>query len=306
MPMRCRIIESVVGQEFVKYSHRSIVEDRSWNYTADWVGVGSYLRTEKLGGGQNITYKHTPLTVRTDTVKALDQILKARGLDLTYPIATIPRDIDVTHLWPRDGKFGVGIVESKLRTKVSSIVSEMAEQASSNSNANATTTTALATTAPLKVHVGLAGLAVRDGRRSVMNAYVERLLQSKIVIVTQRDSWEDHYRLFEALVAGPLVLMDKMLSLPAELEHGVSVVEFTSEQDMRNKIMYYIEHPRERMAIASEGRRIAMSRHRSWHRMEEIIFDTPLSRCLPSLSSQEEILKDNKNRCPYTLHATLS
>jgi len=106
---------------------------------------------------------------------------------------------------------------------------------------------------------------------------------------------EDHYRLFEALISGAMVMMDKMLSLPKGLEHGVSVVEFTSEDDLRSKILYYKSHDDERLAIAAAGRKVAMDRHRSWHRMEEVIFGDVMSRCQQRSHGAED--------CPYVVHA---
>jgi hypothetical protein len=57
------------------------------------------------------------------------------------------------------------------------------------------------------------------------------MLDTKIVVVTQRDQREDHYRLNEALISGTMVMTDRMLALPIELESGTSIVEFTSADD---------------------------------------------------------------------------
>jgi len=282
IPMRCRIVEQAVGKEFVHYSHRSVIEARKWNEEKGWVDSGFFLDSDRL---QNITYRHTPLIVRTDTVEMLDVYLRSRlGLNLSYPVETLERPIDVAHLWPADGA-GVGTIESELRTKVSNIVLDMANSSSGT----------------MKVYVGLAGLAIRHGRNSVKMVYVKKMLKSKIVVVTQRDQWEDHYRLFEALTSGAMVLMDRMLSQPVGLEDGKSVVEFSSEAELRTKIRHYLDHPDERLAIAREGRRVAMSRHRSWHRIEEIIFGETLSRC--SADKGASSLVSSPRDCPYTVHA---
>lgn len=92
-------------------------------------------------------------------------------------------------------------------------------------------------------YVGLAGNAATEGRRQVQSVYIETMLDSKIVVVTQRDKWEDHYRLFEALVSGAMVMTDRMLGMPQGLENGTSLVEFESEQDLRTMILYYSSHP---------------------------------------------------------------
>ena len=144
--------------------------------------------------------------------------------------------------------------------------------------------------------MGLAGDAAREGRQGVSEAYIEALLATKIMVVTQRDLWEDHYRLFEALVSGAMVMTDRMLSLPAGLQNGTSLVEFESSEELTSMIKYYLTHPEERRKMARKGRRVAMARHRSWHRLEEIIFGVPLTVCGAEVAANDDV-------CPYKVHA---
>lgn len=169
----------------------------------------------------------------------------------------------------------VNNVESNLRHAVSETIEEMGKSDG------------------LNVFIGLAGNAARTGRRGVNSAYIEALLNSKIIVVTQRDSWEDHYRLFEALVTGGMVITDKMLSLPAGLENGTNVVECISQEDLRSKIRYFLSHFDERIEIARRGRLLAMSQHRSWHRIEEIVFGKPVTVCE----------RKDGSPCPFIVHA---
>jgi hypothetical protein len=57
--------------------------------------------------------------------------------------------------------------------------------------------------------------------------------------------------------------------------------------------VHYIEHREERETMAAAGRMVAMSRHRSWHRMEEIIFGRPVTQCRVSVNEE----------CPFVVHA---
>lgn len=93
-----------------------------------------------------------------------------------------------------------------------------------------------------------------------------------------------------------MVMTDRMLSLPAGLQNGTSIVEFTSEEDLRSKILYYLAHDNERLSIAHEGRKVAMTRHRTWHRIEEVIFGDVMTRCSGRPDS----------KCPYIVHASES
>ena len=125
------------------------------------------------------------------------------------------------------------------------------------------------------------GRRAKFGRNDVQPSYVARLMESKIVVVSQRDIWEDHYRLMEALVCGGMVMTDPMSSLPKYLEDGVSVVVYRSLSELRDKVWHYLRNGEERTAIARRGHRIALDHHRSWHGLERILFGNwsdPLSR----------------------------
>eukprot|EP00980_Cylindrotheca_fusiformis_P002999 scaffold692_cov118-Cylindrotheca_fusiformis.AAC.21 len=105
--------------------------------------------------------------------------------------------------------------------------------------------------------------------------YVRALLQSKIVVVTQRDEWEDHYRLYESLASGALVLTDPMLVMPHGLANGTNLLVYRNVKELKSLARYYLKHETEREAIAKRGFAMVMGRHRSWHRMEEILFGSP-------------------------------
>lgn len=75
-----------------------------------------------------------------------------------------------------------------------------------------------------------------------------------------------------------MVLMDEMVSLPHSLEDGESVVFFRSIEEMQEKAVYYLEHIEERLAIARKGWEVAMEKHRSFHRLEEMLFGKRLTK----------------------------
>ena len=257
---RCSLVKGV------RYAKRSIVKSRHFSNNTQWVDVGERVPLLESDG---TVVQHVPFFVRTDTVEGLAQILESRRLTLASPLERLDRPVDVSHFWPVDGQ-GIGSVHSQLRTRVSRLIQ----------------------TLPYHTLVGLRGPASQAGRTGVHTAYLEGLLASKIVVVTQRDEWEDHYRLFEALVSGALVLTDRMLSLPEGYENGTSIVEFESAENLVSLIRYYLEHEEERWDVARRGRELAMSRHRSWHRMEELIFGAGKVRS-----------KCGGPPCPYVVHA---
>jgi spore maturation protein CgeB len=117
------------------------------------------------------------------------------------------------------------------------------------------------------------------GRTEVADLYVESLLTTKIVVVAQRDNWEDHYRLFEAFVGGAMVMTDLMISLPEGLIDGDNIVMYRSKDNLRELLLHYLNPKQDevRLAIARKGYEVAMEQHRSYHRMEEVFYGKRLS-----------------------------
>lgn len=90
-------------------------------------------------------------------------------------------------------------------------------------------------------------------------------------------------------------MTDRMLSLPSGLENGTSIVEYTSAKDLREKILYYTSHEEERLDIATRGREVSMRQHRTFHRVEEIIFGRVISDCSKMSGGPD-------SQCPWIVH----
>jgi len=222
----------------------------------------------------NSSYLHTPLVVRTDTIDSLQTTLVKRGMKLTSPIESIPRSKDFIYLWPADNK-GINTQFAYFRHRVANIMVELKEKHN------------------LTAYVGLAGKALKTGRHSVSDQYIDIMLDAKVIVVAQRDQWEGHYRLMEALVTGACVLHDFMHGLPAGLQNGTSIVLYSTPEELENLLLYYLEHDEERIEIGRRGREVAMQRHRTWHRMEEVVFGEILTTCES---------KPPGGNCPYIVH----
>ena len=128
--------------------------------------------------------------------------------------------------------------------------------------------------AKFKIHARTIGKLSAKGRRNPQNAYVNELLDYKIIVLAQRNYWEDHYRLFEAMSGGAMVLSDPMLPLPKGLVDGTHLVVYDSIKSLKEKIIYYLEHRDERLRIAREGHKETLLHHRTWHHMEDIFLNS--------------------------------
>jgi hypothetical protein len=270
----CVEIGTLVGDHNVRYSYRSAIKLRAWSERVPWVRVGKLLDRDSFPRKSRYEYKHRPIGVRTDTVEAVQSVAQeSYGLKLCHPIEELNRTIDVSYFWEFQN---FTRSHASLRDTVYLLLQDLQRNRSD-----------------WNMVVGPRGDMARRGRKQVSNEYIETLLDSKIVVVAQRDKWEDHYRLFEAIVAGAFVLTDRMLSLPRGLKAGVSVVEYNDADDLRSKLDYYLRNRQERVEIARRARFVAMSNHRSWHHMEEVVFGSPVTRCSEATGSA----------CPYIVHA---
>jgi spore maturation protein CgeB len=68
-----------------------------------------------------------------------------------------------------------------------------------------------------------------------------------------------------------MVMTDPMHPLPFRIVDGESVVVYHSLQELKQKILYYLEHEEERRIVAKRGYDVAMNFHRSWHMLERMI-----------------------------------
>ena len=127
------------------------------------------------------------------------------------------------------------------------------------------------------------------------------MIRTKIIVVAQRDEWEGHLRLMEALASGAMVIADKTLAMPSGLVDGESIVLYDSAQSLKDAIYYYLnpKNDKERLSIAKRGWEVAMGRHRSWHRVEEIIFGKPQSQVDQPLEADTKATTetDSKEEC---------
>jgi hypothetical protein len=209
---------------------------------------------------------HVPYAVRSDIVDALQKDFLGLPDNSTATLAKAlfetdqERFVDVLHLWDisfREGK-------SKLRNSVSKLVRSWNGTLQIGNRAAITS-------------IDEQGERRSAGRNAVNHNYIRALVSAKIVVVTQKDDWEDHYRLFESMSCGALVFHDVMVAPPKGLTSGENIVFFNGLEELERQVIYYSKNAKERKMIARRGWELAVGRHRSWHRMEELIFGRPLT-----------------------------
>lgn len=135
--------------------------------------------------------------------------------------------------------------------------------------------------------------------------YVKEMLRCKIIVVAQRDEWEDHYRLYESLASGALVLMDPMLAPPEGLRNKTNVLVYDSLESLDILLRYHLENASRRKSVARRGMELALGRYRSWHRVEQLLFgqalyqvDKPLDEAPPKMTRPQITLIDGTMSIP--------
>lgn len=127
-------------------------------------------------------------SVRSDLVEQIENILLLNQTNNSskinddtmhchknYDITTLPRQRDVAHFWKADTE-GHNDNTGKLRSAVSRGLLELLEERK---------------TANLTIFAGEMGKRKYSGRNGVQKDYAEAMLTTKIVVVCQRDGWED-------------------------------------------------------------------------------------------------------------------
>eukprot|EP00978_Attheya_sp_CCMP212_P009334 scaffold22059_cov52-Attheya_sp.AAC.1 len=274
-----------IGWKYVYVCTRSTTSDpfrnmQDYHSQSNWT---TKFSQHHLGGIQNFTassigiyfagVKHISYHVREDLWKELQHQFQARIINSTTnnstthllgtdddidPIVTLPRSIHVaTFLDPAKPKYS-----SSLRGAISTAVQQLGHLQLEQHGHNATNLTIL---------TSVSGEDGKNGRNSVQVDYVRDLLNTQIYVLCQRDGWEDHVRLFEAMISGALVLTDPMRDFPTGLVDQETIVVYTSIADMQHKVLYYLNHEAERWKIAQRGRNLTLHQHRAGHRSNNLL-----------------------------------
>mmetsp|Transcript_4281 Transcript_4281/g.8193 ORF Transcript_4281/g.8193 Transcript_4281/m.8193 type:complete len:226 (+) Transcript_4281:963-1640(+) len=195
--------------------------------------------------------------VRSDLVNTIKRLMNHSG---SGDIVKKNRTGDAIHFWPlASGMKWYG----QYRSAVSKAMREFALEEDTNNYDRGRS---------WNITTDEVGARKKVGRNSVADAYADALLNYKIVVVAQRDEWEGHYRLMEALAGGAFVLTDPMHPLPCGIEDGSHLVVYNNMSQLKLYLKYYLEHDKERLLIAENGYKAAMMHHRSWNLMEETVF----------------------------------
>jgi hypothetical protein len=255
-------------QQNVRQVTQQIVQGRKWDPKRQFPSSGMVLHHQLSHPClSEFPTLQVPYTVRSDYAIAVEKKYAAylpatkQNQSALTPADTL-RPIDVAHFWSGQ----IQDRSANLRDAVTRTVLSLNDTIIHGN--------------PIHVVGNVVSTTGSVGRTAYQKDYIQALLTTKVVVVAQRDEWEDHYRLFEAIIGGALVMTDPMLSLPDGYVDGGNILIYQSLDHMRDLIIHYLEHPEERLEIARKGWVLAMNRHRTFHWMEETFFGKALSTYL--------------------------
>jgi len=277
-----KIADAVGGARNVHFASRSLVKGRDFSCLrmngkscsletpfADLNGTLRDYRNNTFARHiRNGVISKYDFTIRTDLMVAMDELVTAKfenggGRETANKTKrsvnfedyyNYNRTRDVAHFWDIEKNDAYG----QLRNRVTQSLRRLVD-------AKGFTGT-----------VGLVSPRNKEGRSSVNDAYANGLLTHKIVVVCQRDGWEDHLRLMESFLSGAMVMSDSITHMPSGFVDGESVVIYQSLEDLEEKVIYYLDEDadEERIRIAKAGRKLAIEHHKPRQAYERLIIGT--------------------------------
>ncbi len=122
------------------------------------------------------------------------------------------------------------------------------------------------------IWVGIANKDGEEGRINMGSDYVDKMLNSKIVVNCNPDHWEGDYRLFESLSCGPLVLVDHMITpVKNPFENNKHLGYYGSLEELRAMINDYLHFEETRKEVAYNGYKYSLEHHTTSNRIDEIL-----------------------------------
>ncbi len=111
-----------------------------------------------------------------------------------------------------------------------------------------------------------------DFYRTYMPEEVGRVYSQSRIVFNCSIAGDVTMRIFEGAACGALVLTDAIANGLEELfEIGREIVVYRDDEDLLDKITYYLAHEEEREAIARAGQRRTLQEHTYLHRVQRII-----------------------------------
>ncbi|GKY92514.1 hypothetical protein MPSEU_000221700 [Mayamaea pseudoterrestris] len=254
--VQCRNVDEQFSGQRVFYAKQSIVQDRYWNATLQWIEPGSLLDGLVSETTHQATILYAPQTLSEVFVHRIDTALARRKrqkvLD-TLPSRHRPIDVVVMSGNASCSHYG------SLREHVTKQVLQHAMKQNYT--------------------VKLIG---EPNEVIVNDTLIDDLMTAKIAVFAQPDEWQETTGMLEAMASGALVVSDRVLqpTYSASLNHSGLVDEqnvlfYNDISSLLQILDDYLENGDRRKTVVKAGWEYSMGTRRSWQGMETLLFGSP-------------------------------
>jgi len=252
-------------------ARRSIVQGRYWNQTQQWIEPGQLLpQVVPVVPAVVVEHPvlHMPYFLREAFVEQLINVTmwgaaagSAAAMWLVEEVVQGPRKTDLSHFWRKGDYSHYSFLRRLVGEKIMSYDHLVPEKHT-------------------RWVMWIMGDEEHVQLHQVKEAYVTALLSSKVVVIAQKDEWEDHYWLMDSLASGALVLSNAMVAPPTGLINGTNIVFYDSAVLLMWLIHYYLnpEQGEEWLSIVQKGMEYVLGSQQPWHAFEWLLFGKPLTQ----------------------------
>jgi len=122
------------------------------------------------------------------------------------------------------------------------------------------------------IHVGLVSQHGKEWRHFVNDKYINKLIDSKIIVTCNPSLWEGDYRLYEALISGAVVFVDEMKFKDGFADNeNICFYDLNNLESLESKLIYYLSNSE--LLIKSMNKNIenTMTNHLSKNLIDRIL-----------------------------------
>jgi hypothetical protein len=145
-----------------------------------------------------------------------------------------------------------------------------------------------------------------DFYRSYSPEEVGRIYSESQVVFNTSIAGDVTMRIFEGSATGALVLTDSTANgLPELFKLGAEIVTYTDDDDLLEKVHYYLAHADEREMIARAGQQRTLSQHTYRHRCQKIldcVTSPTFVQAAPMRTAKEAVIAQARRRVYTHLH----
>ncbi len=140
---------------------------------------------------------------------------------------------------------------------------------------------------------------MNDYKRWYQKEEITKVYSQSRIVVNSPANREINMRVFEAMASGALLVTESIGNGQRELfKDGVHLVEYCTEEELFDKVDYYLKNDDEREQIAKAGQELVLNQHTYKHRCD-FVLETIFGNSKPSLDARARTMKPRNVHIAY-------